>query len=73
MVEARTKFAIFTKWHAATTKLADDMLTADKAHAFFTLRTSFKVWRVALAHKRQEAFIAKKQQRDLKATFDGEN
>lgn len=70
--EARTKHTLFTKWHIASAKLADNTVTADKAYAFFTLRATFKVWRGQLAQKRQDAFIERKRRKDVKDILDCE-
>lgn len=70
--EARTKSKAFMKLHAATARATDNAVTADKAFAFFALRSAFKVWRKKLVRRRLWHFIEKRQKRELADTMKGE-
>ncbi|CAK9782372.1 unnamed protein product [Cutaneotrichosporon oleaginosum] len=56
MFEARTKAASLIKWTTATVQSAEKVATADKAHAFFMLRSVFKQWNA----KRSQAVIKRR-------------
>lgn len=71
MYEMRTKHRLVTKWKQAHVKQADNEATADKAHAFFTLRATFKIWKGARILRQQQAFVEKRRLNDLKSWMDG--
>lgn len=72
MYEMRTKHSLITKWKLAHAKQADNEATADKAHAFFTLRATFKIWKGAQTVRQQEAFAEKRRLNDLRAVMNCE-
>lgn len=69
--EAHAKSSAFIKWTAARAQAVDNGNTADKAHAFFVLRSSFKKWNRAIVQRKQQQLADRKRKNDLKAAMDG--
>lgn len=70
MYEMRTKHNLITKWKQAHAKQADNEATADKAHAFFVLRATFKIWKGARTLRQQHAFVEQRRLKDLRAVMN---
>jgi hypothetical protein len=76
MYEARTKASSFVKWTAASAQAAENAEMADKAHAFFMLRSVFKKWDArctqAVVDRKVEDMADRRRKRELKEAMNGE-
>lgn len=69
--EARTKIKVMAKLQTATARAADNLLTAEKAYAFFALRQGVKTWRKLLVRRRVMSFIATREKRVVSNYMQG--
>ncbi|OCF38462.1 hypothetical protein I317_07767 [Kwoniella heveanensis CBS 569] len=68
--ERKLKASALSKWRSSTTTIRDNMVMADKAHAFFLLRTAFKAWRGESAKLTAKRWVENRQHQLVKRVFD---
>lgn len=75
MYEARTKASSFVKWTVASAQAAENVATADKAHTFFKLRSTFKQWGArcsqAVVERKIVEMAGRRRTSELKAAMTG--
>nr|XP_018260939.1 uncharacterized protein I303_06656 [Kwoniella dejecticola CBS 10117]OBR83097.1 hypothetical protein I303_06656 [Kwoniella dejecticola CBS 10117] len=68
--EKNAQSRVLSKWRTSTGIIQTNRGLADKAHAFFLLRSAFKVWRSEDAGRKAEKWIERRSQTQIKQTFD---
>ncbi|WVF73053.1 hypothetical protein IAT40_007871 [Kwoniella sp. CBS 6097] len=69
--EQSLKVSALAKWQASTATIRGNVIMADKAHAFFLLRTAFRVWRGESAKIKARRWVEQKQYQLVKRVFEG--
>ncbi|WVW86103.1 hypothetical protein I302_108142 [Kwoniella bestiolae CBS 10118] len=67
--EQKLQINVITKWRTSTAIIKTNQGLADRAHAFFLLRTAFKAWRVEDARRKGERWIEAKNQDKVREVF----
>ncbi|WVR00234.1 hypothetical protein IAU59_007376 [Kwoniella sp. CBS 9459] len=68
--EQNLKSSALTKWRNSTSIIRGHVVMADKAHAFFLLRTAFKAWRGESAKLKAQRWVEERQHQLVKRVFD---
>ena len=69
--DSKLRATTMTKWTAASRKVRTDVMTAEKARAFFFERLAMRIWRVRLAERKQAALVNKRRIADIRNAFAG--
>ncbi|OCF61161.1 hypothetical protein L486_00805 [Kwoniella mangroviensis CBS 10435] len=67
--EQKMQVNVLAKWHNSTAIIKSNQGLADRAHAFFLLRTAFKAWRSEDARKKGERWIEKNNNQKVYEVF----
>ncbi|WWC91644.1 uncharacterized protein L201_006590 [Kwoniella dendrophila CBS 6074] len=67
--EQNLQINTLSKWYNSTQIIKTNRGLADKAHAFFLLRTAFKVWRAEQARRNAERWVEVREQETIKNVF----
>ncbi|WVQ67115.1 uncharacterized protein L199_005310 [Kwoniella botswanensis] len=67
--EQKMQVNVLAKWHSSTAIIKSNQGLADRAHAFFLLRTAFKAWRAEDARTKGARWIEKKNQEKVYEVF----
>jgi hypothetical protein len=62
MDETRTSILALDRWRHRKTQLEQDAKHADAARAFFVQHTALKVWKIELGRRRQERWVAEREE-----------
>ena len=69
--DGKLQATIMTKWTTASRKVRTNMITADKARAFFFERLAMRIWGLRLAERKQAALVDKRRIADIRNVFAG--
>ncbi|WWD03517.1 hypothetical protein V865_001569 [Kwoniella europaea PYCC6329] len=67
--EQKMQVKVLAKWHNSTAIIKSNQGLADRAHAFFLLRTAFKAWRTENARQKGERWFEKKNKEKVYEVF----